>query len=154
MMSSPKRLAIRFLLVSLAALSHLAAAPAKTWESLSQLSAGTPIEVVTAGNDEKGAFVSLSTESLIIRTDRGEQRFLRADVVRIVSRSHPRRVRNALIGVAAGIAISLITDRTAGTYLRNESNPTIARPLIWTLPIAIGGGIGAAFPSYRVIYRK
>jgi len=31
---------------------------------------------------------------------------------------------------------------------------TSARPLIWTVPIAVCGGIGAAFPSYAVIYRK
>jgi hypothetical protein len=53
-----------------------------------------------------------------------------------------------------GAAIGLITDETLGAYLRNESNPAGARPLIWTVPIALCGGIGAAFPSYTVIYRK
>ena len=52
------------------------------------------------------------------------------------------------------LAIGLVTDQTLGTYLRNESNPDNARVLIWTLPIALCGGIGAAFPSYPVIYRK
>jgi predicted lysophospholipase L1 biosynthesis ABC-type transport system permease subunit len=63
-------------------------------------------------------------------------------------------MRNVLIGVGVGAAISLVTDQTLGAYLRNESNPASARPLIWTLPMAFCGGIGAAFPSYPVIYRK
>src|SRR6266853_2329867 len=131
------------------------AAPAsKTWESLGQLNSGAPIEVVTSDRAEKGAFVSISTESLTIHTARGEQRFLRPEVVRVVSRTQSRRMRNALIGVGVGVAISLVTDQTLGAYLRNESNPDSARTLIWTLPIAIGGGIGAALPSYAVIYRK
>ena len=63
-------------------------------------------------------------------------------------------MRNILIGVGVGAAIGLVTDQTIGTYLRNESNPAGARPLIWILPIALCGGIGAASPSYPVIYQK
>ena len=63
-------------------------------------------------------------------------------------------MRNFLIGVGVGAAIGLIADQTAGAYLRNESNPASARPLIWAVPIALGGAIGAAFPSYSVIYKK
>ena len=63
-------------------------------------------------------------------------------------------MRNVLIGVGVGAAISLVTDQTLGAYLRNESNPPGARPLIWALSIAVCGGIGAAIPSYPVIYQK
>src|SRR5262249_2961254 len=68
--------------------------------------------------------------------------------------SQSRRMRNILIGVGVGAAIGLVTDQTIGRYLRNESNPAVARPLIWTLPIALCGGIGAASPSYPVIYQS
>ena len=119
-----------------------------------KLNSGTPIEVITSDRVEKGDFVSSSTESLTIHTHRGEQRFLRQEVVRVVSRTQSRRMRNILIGVGAGAAIGLVTDQTLGAYLRNESNPASARPLIWALPIALGGGIGAAFPSHPVIYQK
>jgi hypothetical protein len=51
-------------------------------------------------------------------------------------------MRNVLIGVGVGAAIGLVTDQTLGG----------ARPLIWALPIAVCGGIGAAIPSYPVIY--
>src|SRR5450755_614675 len=144
---------MRLLLIALASVGLVSAAPAsKTWESLGQLHSGAPIEVVTSDRAEKGEFVSSSTESLTIR--HGEQRFLRPEIVRVVSRTQSRRTRNVLIGVGVGAAIGLVTDQTLGAYLRNESNPVSARPLIWTLPIALCGGIGAAFPSYPVIYRK
>jgi hypothetical protein len=132
----------------------LAAPVSKSWESLGQLDSGAPVEVVASDHAEKGEFVSSTTESLTIHTNRGEQKFLRPEVVRVVSRRQSRRTRNLLIGAGVGAAIGLVTDQTLGAYLRNESNPAIARPLIWTLPIALCGGIGAAFPSYPVIYRK
>jgi hypothetical protein len=146
---------IKSLLIALAGAGLALAGPASnTWESLGRLNSGAPIEVVTSDRAEKGEFVSSSTESLTIRTRRGEQRFARAEVVRVVSRVQSRRARNALIGVGVGAAVGLITDQTLGRYLRNESNPASARPLIWILPIALCGGIGAAFPSYLVIYRR
>ena len=146
---------MKSLLIALASVWLVLAAPAsKTWESLGQLKSGAPIEVVTTDRAEKGEFVSSSTESLTIQTRRGERKFLRPEVVRVVSRTQSRRIRNVLIGVGAGAAIGLATDQTLGTYLRNESNPDNARALIWILPIALCGGIGAAFSSYPVIYRK
>lgn len=143
------RLLIAFATVALG----FAEPAARTWESLGRLKSGDPVEVVAGGRAERGEFVSNSTETLIIRTPRGEQAFRRPEVLRVTSRKS-RRIRNALIGVGVGFAVSLVTDKTLGTYLRNESNPASARPLIWTLPMAAGGGIGAAFPSYPVIYRK
>jgi len=146
---------MKLLLIALAVAGLVVAAPAsKTWESLGQLRSGAPIEVVTSDHVSKGEFVASSTESLTIRTHRGEQKILRAEVVRVASRTQTRRARNALIGVGVGVGISLLTDQTYGRFLRNESNPEGARALIWTVPIVGCGGIGAAIPSYPVIYRK
>jgi hypothetical protein len=146
---------MRSLLIALATVGLVLAAPAsKPWGSLGQLNSGAPIEVVTSDRAEKGEFVSSSTESLTIQTRRGERKFLRPEVVRVVSRTQSRRVRNVLIGVGVGAAIGLVTDQTLGAYLRNESNPDNARALIWILPIALCGATGAAFSSYPVIYRK
>ena len=146
---------MKMLLIAFASVGLVLAAPAaKTWESLGQLNAGTPVEVVTGDRDVKGEFVSTSTESLVIHTRRGEERFLRPEVLRVVSRTHSHRMRNLLIGASVGAAVGLVADQTLGRYLRNESDPAIARPLIWILPIALCGGIAAAFPSYPVIYRK
>src|SRR5919199_3417501 len=93
-------------LLALASVGLVLAAPvSKTWESLGQLNSGTPIEVVTSDRAEKGEFVSSSTESLTIHTRRGEQTFLRPEVVRVVSRGQSRRTRNVLIGVGVGAAV-------------------------------------------------
>ena len=146
---------MRCLLIALASAGLVLAAPAsKTWANLDQLQPGAPVEVVTSDRAVKGEFVSSSTGSLTIRTRRAEEKFLRPEVVRVVSRTQSRRMRNVLIGVGVGAAIGLAADQTLGAYLRNESNPASARPLIWSLPIALCAGIAAAFPSYPVIYRK
>ena len=108
----------------------------RNWETLSRLTSGAPVEVFTSDRAEK------------------EQKFLRPDVLRVVSRAQSRRMRNALIGAGVGGVIAWAVDQSIGGFLRNESNPSSARPFIWTLPIALCGGIGAAFPSYPVIYRK
>jgi hypothetical protein len=130
------------------------AAEAKSWESLGQLSPGTPIEVIVGGHSSRGKFVSTSAEQLTIRTATGEMSFPRLDIVRVKSRAGSRRLRNALIGVGVGAAIGLITDQTLGQYFRNESNPASARPLIWSVPIGIGAAAGAAIPSYRTLYKR
>src|SRR5436305_1175392 len=96
---------MRSVLIALASVGLVLAVPAsKTWESLGQLSSGTPIEVVTNDRAEKGEFVSSSTESLTIHTRRGEERFLRPEVVRVVSRRESRRTRSILIGGGVGTA--------------------------------------------------
>ena len=146
---------MKLLLIALANVALALAAPAsKTWDSLGHLNPGAPVEVVTNDHVERGEFASVSTESLIIHTRDGERRFSRAEVVRVVSRGQSHRMRNMLIGAGVGAGVALIADQTLGAYLRNESNPESARPLIWSLPIAAGGGIGALFPGYPVIYRK
>ena len=91
---------MRLLLIALASVGLVLAAPvSKTWESLGQIKPGTLVEVVTSDRAEKGEFVASSTESLTIKARGGEQRFLRPEVVRVVSRIQPRRTRNVLIGV-------------------------------------------------------
>ena len=142
---------IKPLLIALTCAAFLHAAP-KTWDGLSHLNPGASVEVVTAGGAEKGEFVSSSTESLTIRNSTGERKFARPDVLRVVSRTQSKRVRNILIGIGIGVAIGLTTDQTLGTRLRNEGGDSAG--LIWSLPIAAGAGVGAAIPSYPVVYRK
>ena len=132
----------------------LAAPASKGWENVGQIQPGTRVEVVTADRGEVGEFVGSSTESLTIRTPAGERKFLRTDVQRVVSRAESHHVRNMLIGAGVGAAVGLVVDQTVGRYLRNESNPDNARPIMWGVPIAVCGGIGALMPGYRVVYRK
>ena len=145
---------MRLLLIALLGAGLVPAASAShDWENVTKIKPGTRVEVVAADQAAKGEFIACSTESLTIRTGRGEQRFARPEVIRVVSLGRSRRLRNALIGGGVGVAVALTTDKTLGSYLHNESNLD-ARPLIWILPIALGAGLGAAFPSHPVVYRK
>jgi|SRR6185312_13777347 len=160
-MPSPKRIRVGtlrlvrlFITVIVSAGLLLAAPDSTTWESLSQLKSGASVEVITRDRAEKGEYLSSSSESLSIRTPNGEQKFLRPDVVRVISRRPLRRLRNMLIGGGIGVAIAAVTDATLGTRLRNESNPENARLLIWSIPIAGGAAIGALRSGHKVIYQK
>lgn len=145
----------RLLLLALATVGALLATPdARDWANLAKLDAGTPVAVVTAAQTHNGEFVASSTESLTLRTTAGQQRILRADVLRVTATKKSHRLRNFAIGAGVGVGIAVATDATLGTYLRNESNPDNARAVIWTVPIALCGGIGALFPGHPVIYRK
>ena len=126
--------------------------PARSWERLGTLAPGAGIEVVTAEGRTKGDLVSTTTASLTVATRRGERNFQRSEIVKVVSRTQTRRLRNMAIGAGIGAAIALCTDKTLGEYLRNEGAG--GRGAIWALPIALFGGVGAAFPSYPVVYRK
>lgn len=142
---------MKWLLLVFATIPLAVAAPhSKGWESLAGLHAGDTVEVATQSGATVGEFVSSSTATLTIHNSQGDQQFSRADVVRVVSRARSRRMRNLLIGAGIGLGISIVTDATLGTYLRNESNPDMARPLIWTLPIAAGAALGALMPGYQV----
>lgn len=143
---------MKLFLLALICTNFLTGAP-KTWDAIGRLRPGTAVEVVRSIGSEKGAVVSSSTDDLTIRTSSGEHKFARPDIVRVTSRTRSKRVRNMLIGAGIGVGISLLADRTIGTYIRNESSSS-GRPFIWTVPIAAGAGIGAAFPGYPVIYRK
>ena len=143
---------MKLLLLALICTSFLNGAP-KTWAAVGRLTPGTPVEVVTSSGPEMGQVVSSSTEDLTIRTNGREHKFARSEILRVTSRARSKRLRNMLIGAGIGVGVSLLADRTIGTYLRNESSSN-GRPFIWTIPIAAGAGIGAAFPGYPVIYRK
>ena len=125
----------------------------KTWDAVGRLRPGTPVAVVTNSCSAIGQVVSSSTEDLTIRTNGREHKFARSEILRVTSRARSKRLRNMLIGAGIGVGISLLADRTIGTYIRNETSSNV-RPFIWTVPIAAGAGIGAALPGYPVIYRR
>jgi hypothetical protein len=49
--------------------------------------------------------------------------------------------------------VGVTVDRTLGEYLRNEGHGSgLSRAVTYIAPIALLGGIGAAFPAYRTVY--
>jgi len=126
---------------------------AQSWESLAGLKPGDRIRVVdTAGNERMGAFVAVSADSIALRTGKGEEAVSQARVRLVQIRTGLRRVRNVAIGAAIGLGIAIAVDCTYGQYMRNEGGDG-RRGVTYPIPIALFGGIGAATPGYRTLYR-
>ena len=126
----------------------------QSWENLNGLRAGDRIAVTdSTGKEYRGAFNSVSAQSISLTAGKGEISIERARVRRVKVASGSRRLRNALIGIGIGVAIGVATDQTLGVYLRNESAESAgARALTYIAPIALVGGIAAAVPGYKTIY--
>ena len=126
---------------------------AQSWDELRGLKAGDQIKVLdTGGREYKGAFRSVSNDAISLDTGKNEAAIERPRVRRVEVRSGSRRARNAVIGAAVGLAIGVLVDQTLGAYLRNETGES-GRAVTYVAPIALFGGLGAAFPAYKTLYR-
>ena len=125
----------------------------QSWDSLRELKAGDRIKVLdTSGREQSGAFTAFSDTAISMQAGKSEVAIERARVRRVQVQSGSRRIRNAVIGAAIGIAIGVAVDGTLGKWLRNEGTES-ARPLMYIVPIGLFGGIAAASPGYRTVYK-
>jgi hypothetical protein len=108
--------------------------------------------VDTTGQEHRGSFAAVAEDSLTIRMDAGERSFEKTKVRMVKVRSSQRRIRNLLIGVGIGVATGVAVDQSLGAALRNETGDS-KRPVMYLAPIGLFGGIGAAIPAYRTVYR-
>src|SRR5690348_10839627 len=124
-----------------------------SWDDVGRLPAGATIRVTeNSDTQQKGTFVSAAADAIVLTTKSGQVRVDRANV-RKVEAKPGHRVRNTLIGAGIGLAVGVVIDQTAGTYIRNESNETdAARALTVLAPVAIFGGIGSLTGGYRTVY--
>jgi hypothetical protein len=123
------------------------------WDNLKELRTGQKIEVVdTNMKTLNGAFVSASDQAISVRTGKGEESILRANVVRVSVRDNSHRSRNMLLasGVVGGIA--LIPSAILLTQQSNEGNSCGA--CVAAIVAGFGGGAAlGAIPTNRTIYR-
>ena len=92
-----------------------------SWESLQQLRVGQKVQVVEMNlNTLKGMFLSYSEEAIGPRTAKGDVALQRPESLRVSSREHSKRSRNAqmgaLTGVGARVGLGIPFDR----YAENE----------------------------------
>ncbi len=129
---------------------------AQSWEALHELKSGDRIEVVDdAGKQHKGIYAAHSADAISLTSRNSQVSIDRAHVRRVKVRSGTRRVRNLAIGAGIGLALGLTIDNTLGAYFRNETGESAgARALTYIAPIAVFGGIGAAMPGRRTIYKS
>lgn len=119
------------------------------------LSTGEQINVVDVnGGAHRGLLTAVSEDSISLQSGSKPFTVERARVRRVQVRSGARRLRNALIGAGIGFAIGLTVDQTFGKFLRNESSGDGGRGLTYATSIGVLGGIGAAMPGYRTVYRS
>jgi len=123
------------------------------WGNLKQLAPGQKIEVVDSKMKTlKGAFVSVSEESISLQVGKSEESISRADVVRVSVRDTSHRARNMLLasGVIGGIA--LIPAAIGLGINSNEGNSCPA--CVAAIVAGFGGGAAlGAIPAYRTIFR-
>ena len=128
---------------------------AQSWETLRGLKPGDRVVVLDAGRKEhKGSFTSVSDQAISLASGQSQVSIERGNVRRVQVRSGSHRLRHALIGIGIGVAIGAVADQTLGTYVRNEYGESgAARALTYIAPIALVGGIAAAAPAYKTVYR-
>ena len=127
----------------------------QSWDSLRSLNSGERVYILdSSGKSHKGTLFAVSGQAISFTEGKSEVSMERVRVRRVQVSSSSRRLRNALIGIGIGVAVGLTTDQTLGAYLRNESSESAsARTVTYIAPIALFGGIAAALPGRKTIYR-
>ncbi len=146
---------MRQFLIALCFVSVGMAAERGAWTDVEKLKTGDRIRVQEkSGESHSAAFAGLTGTTLMLLKGTSQVGIERDKIERVQVKSSARRGRNAAIGAGIGVVLGLITDQTLGTYLRNETGESsAARVGTVLLPAALFGGIGAALPPYRTVYR-
>jgi hypothetical protein len=125
---------------------------AAQWNSVQRLKAGNAIELKTKdGKTRQAVVVSTSAESLVVRTDGGEESVERGAVERIRQKATGRRNLRGAIGMAIGAGAGAGLGLLICPSCENESGRSLAGP-----GAAIGAGLGALGflgSDYKTIYR-
>ncbi len=127
------------------------------WDNLKQLVRGEEIRVVL--NQAKsflGSFQSASEDALVIRLTTGEQTINRPSVLRISSRGHGHRGRNALIGLAVGAGAGLAVGAAYSASIRKEWPHNRWTTVLIAPGAVVGTVVGALLPTsggWRDVYR-
>lgn len=136
-------------------LCHAAhAADLNSWANVTALRGGERVGVVESGfKKHTGVLTAVTEQAISLREKTTEISISRANVLRVFKPAPNKRLRNTLIGLAAGVGLGVVLDQTVGRFLRNEGGGDGGRALTYTLPLAGGALLGAAFPAEEVVYR-
>jgi len=124
-----------------------------SWQNVSALGAGEPIQVVEVSSGKhSGVFVNATDTAIVLRESSGERTIQKQDVrsVKLTKKGH--RLRNTLIG--AGVGAGAGAGITAGAW---ESNGFLGGRGVGAAVGAVIGGVGGAIvgavlPSHQTIY--
>jgi hypothetical protein len=127
---------------------------AAEWDAIQRIPVDQKIEITTRkGASTRGAFVSATGESIIVREKSGQRSVARADIRKVRVADPSRRLRNGLIWTAVGAALGAAIGAAVCPYCPNEGHGyTFVGP-----GVAIGAGVGALsfLPTpYRTVYKS
>jgi hypothetical protein len=124
-------------------------ATAQTLGDLKEFKPGQKIRVSrTNAESVASQFVSFTEEGLVVHVKQGQITVARSQITKITEPSRGKRLRNTLIGLAAGGSIGAAAARgPLSSYPRDV--PLAAATLI----LAGGGLLGVAMPAERRVYR-
>jgi len=136
-------------------LCHAAhAADLNSWANVTALRVGDRVGVLESGfKKHAGVLTGVTEEAISVREKKNGISIPRGSVLWVFKPAPNKRLRNTLIGVAAGVGLGVALDQTVGRFLRNESSGDGGRALTYTLPVAGGALLGAFIPAEEVVYR-
>jgi hypothetical protein len=122
------------------------------WETVQALPAGSNVQVVSVASGKfKGALITATADSLMLRDGSGDRSIARAEVRELKVRDQSRRIRRGIITTLIGLGAGAAAGWAACVYCANEGHDML------TLPGAAGGAaigaVGFAFPGYRTVYK-
>jgi hypothetical protein len=116
--------------------------PEGQWNNLKHLAAGDEVRVVlNDGKSYAAKFQGFSDEAIVVRAFAGEQTFSRQDVLRVSARKESHRMRNAIIGTAAGCGAGL---GIAAGYAASQRKEWPQNHYFEVLGPILGAGFGGA----------
>lgn len=135
-----------------------------SWSNLSKLSSGQKIQVVQMNSKkDTGTFLNFTDAAITLQEKSSEQTIQKQDVHIVKLMKNEHRLRNTLIGAAAGVGVG--AGIGAASYRPCTTPPQSAffgcldvgrgpRAAFGALVGLVGGAVtGALWPSHKIIYR-
>jgi hypothetical protein len=126
---------------------------ARDWASLAGCSPTSQIRMTPArGARVRGAFVSASADSMVIRTAKGERALARREVKRVEVKVPGRRAEHTLIGMAVGAGVAGLA--AAARHADRWETPIDETMRFASVLAALGALTGAVLPAggWKEIY--
>lgn len=120
-----------------------AQSPAQNWDNVKALAVGTLVRIAVGSRTVDGDLQNVSDDSLAVNSVKGQETFMRQEVVRVSVKKSDHRRRNALIGLGIGAGVGALLGAAASC---NSGGGffCISKPSEGTL-VGIGAfGVGAA----------